>query len=133
MGDTTRNPQYWYLAYHTIFWLDFYSSGSFDGFIPPAPFGLEEMDSAGLLPDRVYSQDELHSYLERGRNKSRRAVESLTEKNAHELRNIGPTSLTRAELLPYIQRHVQHHAAQLYLLLRQNIKSTPRWVFIGRE
>jgi uncharacterized damage-inducible protein DinB len=33
-----------------------------------------------------------------------------------------------AELLLYNMRHVQHHAAQLNLILRQKIDSAPNWV-----
>ena len=33
-----------------------------------------------------------------------------------------------AELLLYNMRHVQHHAAQLHLILRQTIDSAPGWV-----
>jgi hypothetical protein len=36
---------------------------------------------------------------------------------------------TLLELHLYNLRHVQHHAAQLNLLLRQTIGSAPRWVF----
>jgi uncharacterized damage-inducible protein DinB len=36
--------------------------------------------------------------------------------------------MSRLELLLYNMRHVQHHAAQLNLILRQTIDSAPRWV-----
>ena len=55
-GDQTADPQFWYLAFHTLFWLDLYLSGSSEGYHPPEPFGLEEMDPAGVLPPRVYSK-----------------------------------------------------------------------------
>jgi uncharacterized damage-inducible protein DinB len=32
------------------------------------------------------------------------------------------------EILIYNMRHVQHHAAQLNLLLRQRVDNTPGWV-----
>jgi hypothetical protein len=51
-GEQPGFSQFWYLAYHTLFWLDFYLSGSIDGFAPPAPFTLDELDPAGLLPER---------------------------------------------------------------------------------
>jgi hypothetical protein len=34
-------------------------SASDKGFTPPAPFTLDEMDERGLLPDRVYTKEEL--------------------------------------------------------------------------
>ena len=36
--------------------------------------------------------------------------------------------LSQGELLLYSMRHVQHHAAQLNLILRQRTNSAPRWV-----
>jgi hypothetical protein len=57
----------WYLAYHALFWLDLYLSGSEEGFTPPAPFTLDELDPAGLVPERPHTKDELHAYLEHGR------------------------------------------------------------------
>ena len=43
---------FWYVAYHTLFFLDVSLSGSLEGFAPPAPFTLSELDPAGLLPER---------------------------------------------------------------------------------
>jgi hypothetical protein len=127
-GDRTKNPEYWYVAYHTIFWLDYYSSESVDGFTPPKPFGLEEMDPAGLLPDRVYSKEELLIYLEYGRQKCRKAVLAMTDENAHQNAGAKRPEVTNIELLLYSMRHIQHHAAQLNLMLRQTIDDAPRWV-----
>ena len=31
-SDRARRPEYWYLAYHTLFWLDLYLTGSVEGF-----------------------------------------------------------------------------------------------------
>lgn len=36
--------------------------------------------------------------------------------------------MTRAELLLYDLRHVQHHAAQLNPILRQAVDAAPGWV-----
>lgn len=38
-----------------------------------------------------------------------------------------------AELLLYNLRHVQHGAAQLNLILRQETDSAPRWVARGKS
>jgi hypothetical protein len=71
-GDRSRQPEFWYVAYHTLFFLDLYSHGTTDGFAPPEPFNLDEMDPAGVLPPRVYSKDELLAYLRRPARRSRR-------------------------------------------------------------
>jgi hypothetical protein len=55
--------QFWYIAYQALFWLDLYLSGSTEGFAPPSPFTLDELDPAGLLPERPYTKGELQAYL----------------------------------------------------------------------
>ena len=127
-GDRSRNPEFWYLVYHTLFWLDLYLSGSLEGFQPPAPYNLDELDPAGLFPERVYTREEMLRYLEHGRRKCRETIAALTEERARERAGFERLGLTIGELLLYNMRHVQHHAAQLNLLLRQSTDSAPRWV-----
>ncbi len=127
-SDRTRQPEYWYIVYHTLFFLDFYLSETAEGFAPPSPFGLEELDPAGVLPPRVYTKKELLSYLEHGRNKCHTLILGLDKDKAWEMRDSLRSGFSVAELLLYTMRHVQHHAAQLNLILRQTIDSSPRWV-----
>ena len=127
-GDRTRNPEYWYLVYHTLFFLDYYLSERPEGFTPPAPYNLDELDPAGILPDRVYRKDEMLAYLEHGRSKCRTAIASMTGERAARASEFRRLGVTVGELLLYNMRHVQHHAAQLNLILRQTIDSAPRWV-----
>lgn len=127
-GDRTRQPEFWYVTYHTLFWLDYYLSESAEGFTSPAPFGLEELDPAGVLPSRVYTKDELLSYLEYGRERCRKAILALTEKNAHQSCGSKRPELTNLEVLLYNMRHVQHGAAQLNLILRETVDTAGRWV-----
>jgi hypothetical protein len=126
-GDRSRQPEYWYVVYHTLFFLDFYLSETPDGFAPPAPFNLEELDPAGILPPRVYTKSEMQTYLDHGRRKCRSTIASLSDDVARRPCAFG-RPLTVLELLLYNMRHVQHHAAQLNLILRQTIDSAPRWV-----
>ena len=127
-SDREREPQYFYLVYHTLFFLDLYLSGSLEGFHPPAPFNLDELDPAGVLPERVYTKDELQNYLEHCRQKCRATIRELTEERASTLVEFPWLSMEFAELLLSNIRHVQHHTAQLNLILRQTIDSAPRWV-----
>ena len=127
-SDRSRRPEFWYVAYHTLFFLDYYLSDSEKGFAPPAPFTLSEMDPAGVLPDRVYTKDELKAYLAHGRTKCRAAISALTDERAHQPCGFERREMNVAELLLYNMRHVQHHAAQLNLMLRQTIDSAPGWV-----
>ena len=127
-SNRTRRPEFWYIAYHTLFWLDFYLSESVEGFTPPNPFTLDELDPSGRLPSRVYTKEELLTYLEHGRKKCQTTIANLTDEKAHQLFRYGRIELNFAELLLYNMRHVQHHAGQLNLLLRQTIDSVPRWI-----
>ncbi|HEX6040624.1 DinB family protein [Longimicrobium sp.] len=127
-GDRARQPEFWYVAYHTIFFLDYYTSPTADGFVPPKPFGLEELDPAGVLPERVFTKDELLGYLEHGREQCRRIIESLTDESAAEVRRFNRQDWTVLEWLVNSMRHVQHHTAQLHLILRQQTDSAPGWI-----
>jgi len=127
-SDRTQRPEFWYVAFHTIFFLDLYLSDSDVGFVPPSPFTLDEMDERGLLPDRVYTKDELGAYLEHGRNKCRVTIEAMTQEKGSRRCGFEWLDLSVAEMLLYNMRHVQHHAGQLNLILRQKVDSAPRWV-----
>jgi uncharacterized damage-inducible protein DinB len=52
----------------------------------------------------------------------------MTDGTAHRPSVFRKGQLTEAELLMYGMRHVQHHSAQLNLILRQTIDSAPNWV-----
>jgi hypothetical protein len=119
----------WYLAYHTIFWLDCYLDDSLETFEPPAPFTKDEMDPAGIMPDRTYRQDELRTYIEYCRKKCKKQLMALTDEKAAAPSVFDRPKLTLGELHLYNLRHVQHGAAQLNLHLRQKIDSAPGWVF----
>jgi uncharacterized damage-inducible protein DinB len=127
-GDRSQKPEFWYIAFHTLFYIDLYLSESAAGFTPPAPFTLDEMDERGLLPERVYTKEELQSYLQHGREKCRATIASMTEEKANRRCGFEWLDLSVAETLLYNMRHVQHHAGQLNLILRQKIDSAPRWV-----
>jgi hypothetical protein len=81
-SDRSRRPEFWYLVYHTLFFLDLYLSESVEGFAPPAPFTLDELNADGVLPERPYTKDELQAYLEYGRKRCRAMIEALTDEHA---------------------------------------------------
>ncbi len=119
---------YWYLVYHTLFWTDLYLYGSVDGFDPPEPYTLDELDPAGIIPAQPYTKDELQNYLAYCRDKSRLAVEQLTDDRAQRRCSFGWGEASYLELMLYNMRHIQHGAAQLNLLLRKSTDSAPSWV-----
>jgi hypothetical protein len=127
-GDRIGNSEFWYIAFHSLFYLDLYLSKSDKGFTPPPPFTLDEMDERGLLPDRVYSKEELLKYLNHGREKCQSVIRAMTEAQFSEHCGFDWLDLSVAEVLLYNMRHVQHHAAQLNLLLSKANVPAPRWV-----
>lgn len=120
--------QFWYTAYHTMFYLDYYLTVEPEKFLPPPPFTLSEFDPAGIMPDRVYNKEELLEYLSFCRRKCRELIAGLTDDRARKRWVNEYKDYSILELLLYNMRHVQHHAAQLNLLLRQGINNAPTWV-----
>ena len=125
-GNETESD-FWYRAYHTIFWLDFYLTASIE-FKPPAPFTMSETDPKGVLPDRVYTKEELLLYLNYCREKFLTQIESFTEEDFMRRFKSNWMDYSIAELMLYNMRHVQHHAAQLNLILRNETGIGQRWV-----
>lgn len=109
---------FWYLGYHTLFWLDLYLTGAEEGFTPPPPFDLVEMYAGEQLP-RTYNRTELLGYLEECRHKYQETINALTTEQAYRLCQFPWGEITFGELLLYTMRHVQEHAAQLLLFLGQ--------------
>ncbi|MDN5211492.1 DinB family protein [Fulvivirgaceae bacterium BMA12] len=126
MWDT--DTKFWYNAYHCLFYLDYYLTLEPDTFSPPSPFTLSEFDPSGAMPDRTYSKEELISYLQANRNKCRVLISTLTQEILNKRWADGYRNYSMLEMLLYNMRHVQHHAAQLNLLLRQGINDAPKWV-----
>ena len=124
--------RFWYLAFHTLFWLDRYLEPREQDHRPPAPFTLGELDPAGVYPDRAYTPLELLAYLEHGRNRFRAALEALDEQRATSRCGFARLELSVLELHHYNMRHVMHHTGQLQLILRQGGVEPPRWVGRGR-
>src|SRR5437764_1740143 len=125
--------KFWYITYHTLFWLDLYLSGSREAeFAPPAPFTWAELDPAWVLPERPYTKEELHAYLASTRQKCHTTLVALTDERAGQAVEY-PWAEGQAvrflELQLYNMRHVQEHAAQLNLFLGQSaIPAVPDWV-----
>ena len=121
----SQRAEFWYVAYHALFWLDLYLFGAEEGFAPPAPYSLvEQDDAAGPLPDQPYSREEMRAYLAYARQKCRTTIETMTDERAHQPVNFGwmreGEVVSYFELQLYSMRHVQGHAAELSLLLGEH-------------
>ena len=125
-GERWHQP--WYLAFHTIFWLDLYLSESDSEYQPPAPFTLGELEP-GVFPERSYTQRELLAWLDQCRDAlAARLATIATDDGARRRCRLHWGEMEAAELLLYNLRHVQHHAAQINLLIRQAGGEPAPWV-----
>ena len=123
---------YWYLCYHTLFWLDLYLTGAEEGFVPPEPFELVEMEADEVLP-RMYSRGELLGYLDHCRHRCQETVVNLSTEEAYRVCRFSWGELPFAELLLYTLRHVQEHTAQLNMFLGQQTGKSAKWVARSKE
>lgn len=127
-GASLDHPQseeaaFWYVTYHTCFWLDVYLTSSLKGFAPPAPFTLNEFDPARVFPAQPYTKHAVHGYLMYLRKKCQTTIAELSEEKARQRFTfpwLGGMSVSFFELQLYSMRHVQEHAAQLSLFLGQH-------------
>ena len=112
--------EFWYVAYHTLFWLDLYLSGlREEDFAPPAPFIWTEV-SPPISPERPYTKEELLAYLVTTRRKCHGQIFALTDERTRQTVEYPWAEgqvISFLELLLYDMRHVQEHAAQLSLFL----------------
>jgi hypothetical protein len=129
--DRSMRPEFWYLAFHTLFFADLSCFGRIEGFAPPSPFSLNELEYDGIVGP--YAKDDILRYVEHVRERGRTAVAALTDQGAQELRRFPWVELNACELFLYNLRHVQHHTAQMNLILRQVTNSAPDWVKAAKD
>jgi hypothetical protein len=138
--------KFYYISYHTTVFLDYYLTMPPRNFKALLPYTLTEPVNMpadaidDVVPDKIYTQQELLNYLHATREKCRQVIASLTEERLQErwlgesedvdLSLAGRDTLTSSvlDILLYNMRHVQHHTAQLNLILRQTINDAPDWV-----
>lgn len=128
------DKQFWYNAYHCLFFLDYYLTKEPAQFAPPPPFSLSEFEDR--MPEQVYTKDELLNYLQTCRAKCQTLLSDLSAEeliNNRWINSSGSMNYSVLEICLYNMRHVQHHAAQLNLLLRQIIDNAPQWVFRAKD
>ena len=126
-AELPESAAFWYVVYHTLFWLDLYLSGAVEGFVPPAPFTSTSWTRRGCCPSN-------HIPGTSCRPISSTAAEVPGDDRCADGRaGFSPLSLPWGEvsfagLLLDNMRHVQEHAAQLNLILGQKAGWSPRWV-----
>jgi hypothetical protein len=130
-------PKFFYMSYHTLVFLDYYLTiPAPKVFSSPLPFTFMEPEERpaeaidDVVPNRIYSKALLLDYLQSCREKCYDVINCLTPEKLEErwIEVDGDMDYAVLEILLYNMRHVQHHAAQLNLLLRQKIGDAPKWV-----
>lgn len=143
--------KFFYLSYHTVIFLDYYLTIPARDFLPALPYTITpeiELPSGAVddvIPNEYYSKQAMLSYLLSIRAKGK---ELITHAPAHKLsaRWIDEADIhlhglcssivvnyTVLEILFYNLRHVQHHVAQLNLLLRQKTGAAPDWISLAED
>lgn len=117
------------MAYHTLFFLDYYLTKEPVGFSPPSHFSYSEFEEEPELV--IFSKAELLHYLNNCRSKARDFVFSLDEAQLEKrwINESRTMNFSMLEILLYNLRHVQHHVGQLNLLLRQVTLQAPEWIY----
>ena len=134
------NKRFYYLAYHTVLFLDYYLTippHDFSAILPFSILGKEKrpLESIGdMISDKMYSREQLLNYVEHSRAKCKKLVESLNDDNAKDLRftegqEEGDMDYSVLEILLYNMRHTQHHVGQLNLMIRNDFNKHMEWVF----
>jgi hypothetical protein len=134
------NKRFYYLAYHSVVFLDYYLSIPPTDFSPILPFTIKDEDQRppesidDVVPDKIYSKQELIAYLKNSRSKCKELIEGLTDDEKLNIRftegdQEGDMDYPILEILLYNLRHTQHHTGQLNLLMRQDLNKHMEWVF----
>jgi hypothetical protein len=131
--------RFYYIAFHSTIFLDYYLTIPPKDFLPLLSFTQKGPDDRpkeaidDLIPDKIYSKQEIEEYLKQSRNKCKQLIESLTDEKLNERFREGdePNDMDYPilEILLYNLRHIQHHTAQLNMLLRQDIDKHMEWSF----
>jgi hypothetical protein len=134
-----QHPRFYYIAFHSAIFLDYYLTIPPGDFLPLLSFTQKEQkDRPGeaiddLIPDKMYSKQEIVGYLIKSREKCRRLIASVTNENFIQRfkEGDGPNDMDYPvlEILLYNMRHTQHHTAQLNMLLRQDMQQHMEWSF----
>lgn len=134
-----HHKRFYYIAFHSALFLDYYLTFPPTNFSPILPFtqmGLDERPKEAiddLVPDKIYSKNELVEYVLKSRGKCQELIFSLTEEKLMERFTEGDQSgdmdYPILEILLYNLRHTQHHTAQLNMMIRQNLDKHMEWSF----
>lgn len=129
-------PPVWRVAYHTLFYVDFYLANGKEAFEPAefheewahlfeekVPFPPFEV----TVPTTVYTKAQLLDYLGEIRGRLANVLKGMNEAWAARPSAFEWIPGTNVDLLLYNLRHAQHHVGQLSLLLRRRRGIRVEW------
>jgi hypothetical protein len=120
---------FWYMVYHSLFFLHYDLSPAGREF-EPAAFDIYkyEYPSKPAPFEHPYSKKDLASYFQHCRRMCAGTISTFETDDLRQIRGCQRLDADTLEVLLYQMRHIQHHAAQLNLLLRQTTDSAPGWI-----
>ena len=134
-----RNKRFYYIAFHSAIFLDYYLTIPQKDFSQFLPFTFTEQEDRpqeaidDLVPDKIYSKEELVEFIKMSRSKCKSLIYSLTAETLNDRFKEGddPQDMDYPvlEILLYNLRHVQHHTAQLNMYIRQDSDMHMEWSF----
>jgi len=134
-GNVARYP-FSQAAFHALFFADVYL-GLEPAALKPQPFHQAQPELFGdyeqmedVEPVGVYTKEQIKLYLVFCREKAVAVLAAETEESLAAMARFG-RPITRAETHLYNIRHIQHHAAQLILRLRQEADIDIPWIGSG--
>jgi hypothetical protein len=119
-GYFEQHKRFYYIAYHTVVFLDYYLSIPPTSFDPKLPFTftdaqhrpVEAIDD--LIPDRIYNKEELLSYIDQSSAKCRIILENLSNDTINDrfIEDFDDDAMDYPilEILLYNMRHVRRQA-----------------------
>jgi len=131
--------RFYYTAFHTLSFLDYYLTNPPADFQGWLPFTLTDKDKLppealdDVIPSRNYSKQELLDYCAYCRNKAKTLIEGLTEETVNgrwiEYWN-GQVDrdFSQLEILFYNMRHVAQHVGQLNQRIRELTGKSAGWL-----
>ncbi|MBV7529417.1 DinB family protein [Chitinophaga sp. sic0106] len=129
-----EQKKFFYISYHVAVFLDYYITIPAATLSSPLPFTLsDDIPADGIddiVPDKIYSKEEILAYIASSRKKSQELILNMTEVDFATLW----TEIESDKVMPvfelflYNMRHVQHHTAQLNMILRKETGSAPGWI-----
>lgn len=128
---------FWQVAYHALFYLDFYLSPREADFVPQhfhrpdyEHFGFNE-EGQPCTAEVLYEKDVLLEYVQHCRIKISQIVQAETAESLAGPSGFWWYKIPRGEFHLNNIRHIQHHASQLSLHLRRHVETKIDWIGSG--